>query len=95
MTVPPDDGLDALSTEQLRERAFALAERRRDVGFFWDLIRHAPAATAVAAEDGSSGHITGGIVEAVETVREILGKDLGDFEPLFRARFLDYLRSAG
>jgi len=34
------------------------------------------------------------VSEAVEVVREMLGKDLGEVdEPLLRARFLDYLRT--
>ena len=90
--VPSVEELEQLSTEELRRRAFDLAESRHDVGFFWDLVRHLPPAENVAAEDASAGHITGGIAEAVETVRELFGGDLGDSEPLIRARFIDYLR---
>lgn len=91
--VPTVEELDALSTEELRRRAFERAEQRRDVGFFWDLVRHLPPTESVAAEDASAGNITGGIAEAVEAVRELLGGDLGDAEPLVRARFIDYLRT--
>src|SRR4051794_30797079 len=90
--VPSVEELDRLSTDELRHRAFARAEHRRDVGFFWDLIRHLPPAEGVAAEDASAGNITGGIAEAVEAVRELFGSDLGDAEPLVRAKFIDYLR---
>ena len=90
--VPSVEELDRLSTEELRQRAFDRAESKRDVGFFWDLIRHLPPAENVAAADASAGHITGGIAEAIETVRELFGGDLGDAEPLVRARFIDYLR---
>lgn len=92
--VPTVEELDALSTEELRRRAFERAEDRRDVGFFWDLLRHLPPTESVAAEDASAGNITGGIAEAVEAVRELLGSDLGDAEPLVRARFIDYLRTS-
>lgn len=92
MTTPADD-LETLSTEELRDRAFQLAERRRDIGFFWDLLRHVPASAGLAAEDASAGQITGGIAEAVQAVRELFGHDLGELELLFRARFLDYLRA--
>jgi hypothetical protein len=92
--VPSVEELDRLSTEELRQKAFDRAESKRDVGFFWDLIRHLPPAETVGAEDGSAGHITGGITEAVEAVRELFGHDLGDVEPLVRARFIDYLREA-
>ena len=91
---PSVDELDQLSTEELRRRAFDRAEERRDVGFFWDLVKHLDATQDLAREDGSAGHLTGGIAEAVEVVRELLGHDLGDAEPLVRARFIDYLREA-
>jgi len=38
------DELDALTTVQLRHRAFQLARERHDLKFFWDLIRMVPAA---------------------------------------------------
>jgi hypothetical protein len=89
-----NEALDLLSTEELRRRAFEKAEDAKDVGFFWDLVKHMRASQAIAAEDGSSGAITGSITEAVHLVRELLGKEpLGDDEPLLRARFLDYLGS--
>jgi hypothetical protein len=85
--------LDTLSTEELRQRAFAKAERDKDRGFFWELVQHMRGSQAIAAEDGSSGGITGSITEAVHVVRELMGKEpLGEDEPLLRARFLDYLR---
>ena len=85
--------LDALSTDDLRHRAFSLAESRRDVGFFWDLVKHLRASRDIAAEDASAGHITGSISEAVDAVRELLGGELGDDEPMLRARFIDYIHT--
>jgi hypothetical protein len=85
--------LDALSTDELRHRAFARAEGKRDVGFFWDLVKHLRASQDIAAEDASAGHITGSISEAVDAVRELLSGELGDDEPLLRARFIDYIRT--
>jgi hypothetical protein len=93
-TSPPDLPIDlhALSTEELRRLAFEKAERGKDVGFFWDLVKHTRGASAIAAEDGSSGGITGSVTELVHLVRELTGKDpLGEDEPLLRARFVDYL----
>jgi hypothetical protein len=85
--------LDALSTDDLRGRAFDKAEQARDVGFFWDVAMHLRSARSIAGEDGSSGALTGTIAEAVTLVREMMGKaPLGEDEPLLRARFLDYLR---
>lgn len=86
------DQLDALSTEQLRSRAFDKAKDGHDVAFVWDLVKHLRASRALAAEDGSGGGLTGSITELVELGRELTGHDLGEDEPLVRARFLDYLR---
>jgi hypothetical protein len=89
---PSVDELDQLSTEELRHRAFDRAEQRRDIGFFWDLVKHLEPSRDLAREDASAGHLTGGIAEAIEVVRELLGRDLGEMEPLIRARFINYLR---
>ena len=90
---PSVDELDQLSTEELRRRAFARAERHRDIGFFWDLLKHLRASGDLASEDASAGNITGGVAEVVEAVRELMGRGLGEQEPLIRARFIDYLRN--
>lgn len=83
--------LDALSTEELRQQAFEKAREAHDVGFFWDVVKHLRSSASFAAEDGSGGGLTGSISDAVEIVRELMGKDLGHDEPLLRARFVDYL----
>ena len=88
------DTLEQLTTDQLRERAFDKARKARDLGFFWEVITHLRSARSIAAEDGSAGHIAGTITELIEIVRELGGHDLGEDEPLLRARFLQYLRSA-
>jgi hypothetical protein len=85
----PED-LDALTTDELRRRAFSRAERHLDLHFFWDLLEHRPAVEGVAAEDGSAGGIAGGLTQAMEAVRELFARGLGDAEPLLRARFIDY-----
>jgi hypothetical protein len=86
--------LDALSTEELRQRAFKLAEHKHDLGFFWDVVRHLPESGALASEDGSLGNLTGSLVETVQAAHEVFGghlDELGDAEPLLRAKFIDYL----
>lgn len=84
--------LDQLPTDDLRERAFAIAEHRHDVHFFWDLFRHVESTGAIAIEDGSFGNITGSVAATVEAAREVLGKDPDPAdEPLLRARFIDYV----
>lgn len=89
---PSVEQLDSLSTDELRHRAFSIAEHRLDVKFFWDLIKHLPATTGMATEDGSAGEISGGLAETVEMVREMVTGDVGDAEPLLRAAYIDYIR---
>jgi hypothetical protein len=84
--------LDRLPTDELRRMAFDRAESRHDLEFFWDLVRHLPSSDDLAAEDGSTGNITGGIGQVVELVAELMGRGLGDAEPLVRARFISYIR---
>jgi hypothetical protein len=84
--------LDAQSTEDLRRQAFDKAKASHDIGFFWDLLKHLRASANFSSEDASSGGIGGSITDAIEMVRELMGKDLGDDEPLLRAKFQDYLK---
>lgn len=77
--------------EELRRAAFDKARDKHDIGFFWDLIKHLRSSASFAAEDGSMGGIGGSITDAIEIVRELMGKDLGDDEPLLRAKLETYL----
>lgn len=91
MTEATFEQLDTLSTEQLRERAFALARERHDVHFFVDLFRHLPAAESYDETDDGFLGIGAGLEGAVALWRELHGHGYGDEEPLLRARFIDYL----
>lgn len=87
------EGLEALPFEELRHRAFRLAEHRRDIHFFWDLIEHLHSASELATEDASAGNITGSLEETLALVRELVYGDVSDDEAaLLRAHFIDYLR---
>ena len=83
--------LDALPTEELRERAFALARERLDVGFFWSVLRNLPDADEAAMLDGSPQAVGPTVDEAVALWREFTGHGYGENEPLLRAAFIDYL----
>ncbi|MFC0533469.1 hypothetical protein [Phytohabitans kaempferiae] len=84
--------LDALSTEELRERAFAVARHRLDVGFFWAVLRHLPSADEAEELDGSLNAVGPTIDEAVALWRELTGHGYdAQSEPLLRAAFIDYL----
>jgi hypothetical protein len=84
--------LDALSTDELRERAFARARRRHDIGFFWSVFKHLPDADEAAALDGAPNSVGPTIDEAVALWRELEGHGYGESEPLLRAAFIDYLQ---
>jgi hypothetical protein len=92
MTSPSFAELDALPTEELRERAFALARHHRDVGFFWSVFKHLPDADEAAELDGAPNSIGPTVEEAVALFRELEGHGYGDQEPLLRAAFIDYLQ---
>lgn len=85
--------LEDLPYDDLRDRAFAIAEDRHDYGFFIDLLNHTSALNAAAAEGGSLGEIGGSITETIAAARSVFGSDgVGEMEPLFRARFATYIR---
>ncbi|WP_326561572.1 hypothetical protein [Micromonospora sp. NBC_01796] len=85
--------LDALSTEELRERAFTRARERLDVGFFWSVLRHLPNADEFTVLDGSPNSVGPTVDEAVALWRQLTGHGYAepDTEPLLRAAFIDYL----
>ncbi|HVU60307.1 MAG TPA: hypothetical protein VG899_14245 [Mycobacteriales bacterium] len=85
------DALDALSTSELRERAFSKAEHAHDIGFFWDLVKHLGASEAIGADDGSAGGLGESIRGAIDAVSELLGRRPNEDESMLRARYIDYL----
>ena len=92
MTSPSFAELDALPTEELRERAFARARHRHDIGFFWSVFKHLPDSDEAAELDGAPNSIGPTVEEAVALFRELEGHGYGDQEPLLRAAFIDYLQ---
>lgn len=61
--------LDALGTEELRERAVELARRKWDLRFFWKLLGLIPAAEAIAgnreASEASVAQLSGFVYQAL------------------------------
>lgn len=82
--------LEALSTEELREKAFDVARHRLDVAFFWDVLKHLPSSDNAAGEDAFTA-APAAISDLIQLFREFSGDDLGEVEPLLRAKFVDYL----
>lgn len=88
--------LEDLPYDELRDRAFALAEAKHDHAFFRDLRRHLPSSAVLATEGGSLGDIGAVLSELIEGVRENSSEEaVGDLAPLFVARFATYLRENG
>jgi hypothetical protein len=88
-----DEVLEDLPYDELRDRAFSIAEHHLDIGFFVDLFSHAPAMHDVQDEGGSAGDMGGSFVETVRAAKQVFGSEsVGDLEPLFRARFATYIR---
>jgi hypothetical protein len=86
--------LEELPFDELRHRAFHLAEKRLDIGFFTDLFSHMPGMSAIEGEGGDLGAIGGTFIETVRAVKEMLGDNEIDetTETLLRARFATYIR---
>ena len=86
--------LEDLPFDELRHRAFRIAEHPVDIGFFTDLFGHMPGMVAIEGEQGDLGAIGGTFIETVRAVREMFGS--GDLDPsteaLLRARFATYIR---
>lgn len=90
--------LDSLPTEELRQRAFALAAKNHDLSFFWSVLKHLPHADDAESLDASLGAVGASVSDAIGIWREFTGREgYGDAEPLLRAAFVDYLtrRSSG
>lgn len=86
--------LEDLPFDELRHRAFHIAEKHVDIGFFTDLFSHMPGMVAIEGEGGDLGSMGGTFLETVRAVREMLGS--ADLDPtteaLLRARFATYIR---
>lgn len=90
------EALEDLPYEELRQRAFHLAEKRHDIGFFYDLLAHTPAMENVSDEGGSLGDISGSLLGVISAAKEAFGHEqVGDLEPLFVARYATYIREHG
>lgn len=86
--------LEELPFDELRQRAFHLAEKRVDLGFFTDLFSHMPGMVAIEGEGGDLGAIGGTFIETVKAIQQMLsGAELDETtQALLRARFATYIR---
>ena len=84
-----DDGLDALSSEQLHDLAVSRAKRHVDVWFFWQLVETLPAAEAA---DGKMDAAETNVLKLSAHVDDVAESGKGDVGEAMRPFYLDYLR---
>ncbi|MGH2757599.1 MAG: hypothetical protein ACRDI3_07405 [Actinomycetota bacterium] len=80
--------LDRLSTRELHDRAFSVARRRLDVGFFWKLLEVVPAAEAAA---GHMGEAEEDILSFAQRVQDVVHPDTTEEADAFRPIYTEYL----
>lgn len=84
-----DDGLDALSSQELHDLAVSRAKHHLDVKFLWELMRTLPAAETAAGDFDEAQLDVQRMSAHIDDVTES-GK--GEVAELLRPFFLDYLR---
>lgn len=84
--------LEQLSHEELHDRAFALARRRLDVGFFWNLLKAIPAAEAAA---GHLDEAQNDIMSFAQRVDDMLHPDSPEEMEALRPIYVQYLLEHG
>ncbi len=79
--------LDALSSEELHDRAFRHARRHMNVRFFWDLMQYTPAAEAETGDidqgESDIAHVSGQVIDAID--------DEPELRDAMRPVYIDYL----
>jgi hypothetical protein len=82
--------LEALSTEELHDRAVARAERHLDVKFFWRLLQAIPAAEAASGDEGEAEY---DVQFAKGLISDAMRSGEGNLGEALRPLFIEYLRS--
>jgi len=85
----PAAGLEALSTQELHDRAVRRAERHVDVKFFWSLLQAIPAAEALSGDQGEAAF---DIQFSRGLIADALRSGDGELGEALRPLFIDYLR---
>jgi hypothetical protein len=87
-----DDGLDALSSEQLHDLAVRRAKRHFDAKFFYETIKLLPVAEAGAGEYEKSED---DIMRLSAHFNDVSDSGKGEVGDLMRPFYLEYLRKHG
>jgi hypothetical protein len=80
--------LDALSSQELHDRATRLAWRRLDVGFLWDLLKTIPEARAAAGDEERSETDT---MRPLALLNDLVDADRGELADALRPLYIEYL----
>jgi hypothetical protein len=80
--------LEALSSQELHDRATRLAWRRLDVGFLWGLLKTIPEARAAAGDERRSET---DIMRPLALLNDLIDADRGGLANALRPLYLDYL----
>ena len=90
MTDDAPEDLDALSTEELHDRAIHRAERHLDVKFFWRLLQLIPTAETAIGDEGEADF---DIQSSKGLIKDALfHSGEGELGEAMRPVFLEYLR---
>ena len=87
-----DDGLDALSAQELHDRAVSRAKRHFDARFYWELMKVLPTAEAAA---GEMDEAETDVLRLSAHVDDVTDAGRGEVAELLRPFYLDYLRRHG
>jgi hypothetical protein len=80
--------LEALSSQELHDRATRLAWRRLDVSFLWDLLSTIPEARAAA---GDEARAEADIIRPLALLNDLVDADRGELADALRPYYIKYL----
>ncbi len=83
------EDLDALSTQELHDRAVHRARRHLDVKFFWSLLQLIPTAETASGDEGEADY---DIQRSSGLIYDALRSGDGRLGDAMRPVFIDYLR---
>ncbi len=86
------DALEALSSQELHDRAVRHAVRHLDLGFLWQLLREIPAGEAVA---GHTDETAADVTQLSAMIDDAFGHEDPEVADALRPVYLDYLEKHG
>ncbi len=86
------DALEALSSQELHDRAVHRAVLHLDLGFLWQLLREIPEGEAVA---GHADRTAADVTQLSAMISDALGHEDPDVADTLRPLYLEYLEKHG